>query len=105
MEVWKDIKGYEGLYHISNLGRVKTVRKNYIKKLYERPDGYTQVCLCKKGKVTTRRIHILVAKAFIPNPLNLPEVNHKDENKTNNCVDNLEWCNTTYNKNYRYSKL
>ena len=105
MEIWKDVKGYEELYQISNFGRVKTVNKDYIKKQYERPDGYVQVCLCKNGKVVTRKIHVLVAQAFIPNPLNLPEVNHKDENKAHNSVDNLEWCDTIYNKNYRYSKL
>lgn len=59
-----------------------------------------QVCLCKNGKITTYKTHRLVAQAFIANPDNLPEVNHKDENKTNNCVDNLEWCTSSYNKNY-----
>lgn len=90
---------------MSNLGRVKSLsgsntKKERIRKSFKRPDGYVSIVLCKNGKTTNHRIHRLVAQHFIPNPENLPEVNHKDENKSNNCVNNLEWCNSSYNKNY-----
>jgi hypothetical protein len=69
-----------------------------------RPDGYITVILYKNYKIKALRVHRLVAEAFIPNPDNLPEVNHKDENPMNNEVSNLEWCNRSYNINYRFSK-
>lgn len=104
-EQWKNISGYEDLYQVSNYGRVrKTNGKNNYLTPYCRSDGYEQVVLCKNSKTKTIRIHRLVAQAFIPNPSNLPEINHKDENKLNNNVDNLEWCDSSYNKNYRNSK-
>ena len=104
-EIWKDIEGYEGLYQVSNLGRVKSLKVSKIKserirKSYQQSSGYISIVLCKNGKVTNHKIHRLVANAFIDNPDNLPEVNHMDEDKTNNCVDNLEWCDSSYNKNY-----
>ena len=104
-EIWKDIEGYEGLYQVSNLGRVKSLKASKIKserirKSYQQSSGYISIVLCKNGKVTNHKIHRLVANAFIDNPDNLPEINHKDEDKTNNCVDNLEWCDSSYNKNY-----
>ena len=104
-EIWKDIEGYEGLYQVSNLGRVKSLKVSKIKserirKSYQQSSGYISIVLCKNGKVTNHKIHRLVANAFIDNPDNLPEINHKDEDKTNNCVDNLEWCDSSYNKNY-----
>ncbi len=112
-EIWKDIEGYEGLYQISNLGRVKRLDRyvkgrwgNYYllngKLIKERKtkDGYLRVGLQTGKKQKMFAIHRLVAKAFIPNPDNLPQVNHKDENKENNCVDNLEWCTAKYNINY-----
>ena len=105
-EVWQDIDGYEGLYQISNYGMVKSLpRNNTIKKprilhnCYNNK-GYCMVSLCKNNKAKNYRIHRLVAQAFIPNPNNLPEINHKDENKKNNRVDNLEWCNSKYNNTY-----
>lgn len=98
-EIWKDIEGYEGLYQVSNMGRVKSVRKNII--LREGISrGYSVLNLSKNGKPLTKKVHRLVANAFIPNPDNLPQVNHKDENKANNCVENLEWCDCKYNLNY-----
>lgn len=89
-EIWKDISGYEGLYRVSNLGKVESLRNNIILKQSPTKDGYLAVGLCN-GKTKTCRAHRLVAIAFIPNPDNLPEVNHIDGNKTNNSVDNLEW--------------
>lgn len=112
IEEWREIEGYEGLYQVSNLGRVKslfrvvirsngkpnTVNEKILK--YGMNRGYCAVVLCKNGKRKMYKVHRLVAMAFLSNPHNLPEVNHKDENKKNNCVDNLEWCTPKYNTNY-----
>ena len=94
MEEWKDIEGYEGMYQISNLGRVKSLSrkyspKEYIKKQKTQANGYLSVTLWKNGIGQTLTVHRLVAKAFIPNPNNLSQVNHLVVNKTNNIVDNL----------------
>lgn len=109
MEIWKDIKGYEGIYQVSNYGRVKVldrkvwnakvecVRKGRIFKTTKGSRGYIQVALTKNGKSRIFNVHRLVAQAFIPNPLNLPQVNHIDGNKTNNNVSNLEWCTAQEN--------
>ena len=104
-EIWKDIAGYEGKYQVSNLGRVKSL--NYLRKGIEKEripnknnSGYLIVGLHKNGKIKQFLIHRLVAEAFIENPENLPQVNHIDENKLNNCVENLEWCSAKYNSNY-----
>ena len=112
-EIWKDIKGYEGLYQVSNLGRVKSVerkvRHNYggLKTVPERilkgspdGDGYLYVSLSKENHKRNPKIHKLVANAFLLNPDNLPQVNHIDENKENNRVSNLEWCSSLYNLQY-----
>lgn len=111
-EQWKPIKDYENFYEISNLGRVRSldrivcrVNGNYFKKeknlkLKRLTNGYFGVGLCKNNEIKYCMIHRLVAEAFIPNPDNLPCVNHKDENKSNNCVDNLEWCTYSYNNSY-----
>jgi len=108
-EIWKDIPGYEGLYKVSNHGRVLSLPRgkqwpsrqthNNIRK--QRIKGhYYQVNLSKDGKATWLSVHRLVAMAFIENPLNFPCVNHKDENQLNNHADNLEWCTYQYNANY-----
>lgn len=102
-EIWKDVKDYEGLYQVSNLGRVKSL--NYRRTGKERilkPYGnvYLQVKLHKDGNREQPLVHVLVATAFLDNPDNLPEVNHKNENPKNNCVENLEWCSSKYNTNY-----
>ena len=104
-EIWKDCKGYEGLYQVSNLGRVWNVKlQRYLKGSYDK-DGYIRVNLtAKNGKAKIERVHRLVALAFLDNPNNYPQVNHKDENKQNNCVSNLEWCDAKYNTTYSKGK-
>lgn len=100
-EVWKDIPNYKDRYIVSNLGRVYSYLSNKILKTHISTNGYEQLTLvASNGERVKHRVHRLVAMAFLPNPDNLPEVNHKDENKLNNCVDNLEWCTKTYNNNY-----
>ena len=100
--IWKEIYGYEGRYQISDFGVVKTVYKEFEKELKQQENhkGYYTVSLCKNGKHKTFFVHRLVAMAFLENPQNLPEVNHKDENPKNNCLSNLEWCDRKYNMNY-----
>lgn len=105
IEEWKDIEGYEGKYQVSSLGNIKSLNYNGKKEIKQlkpciKGGNYYGVVLCKNGIKKELQIHRLVAQAFIPNPNNLPEVNHKDENKINNCVDNLEWCTSKYNANY-----
>ena len=109
MEVYKQIIGYEGLYEVSNLGNVKSL--NYLHTGQEKllspafdKDGYLLVVLSKNGEKKTCKVHRLVAQAFLPNPNNYPEINHKDENKLNNSVNNLEWCTAQYNHDYSLSK-
>lgn len=100
-EIWKDCKGYEGLYQVSNIGRVWNVKEQRYLKGGLKQNGYCRVTLrCRNGKQKTENIHRLVALAFLPNPDNLPCVNHKDENKQNNHIDNLEWCSYAYNNSY-----
>ena len=115
IELWKDVKDYEGLYQVSTLGRVrsldkyidaknrnvdKVLRRGKILKPAYNKCGYLRVSLYKNGKRTSFYVHRLVAKAFIPNPDNLPLVNHKDEVKDNNYPYNLEWCTDEYNQHY-----
>lgn len=112
-EIWKDIRGYEGLYQISNLGRVKSFHKwkrascvdEYILSPTTADNDYANVTLYKDLKRKKFLVHRLVAEAFIPNPENLPHINHKDENKLNNNVDNLEWCTPLYNNCYGTAKF
>ena len=98
--IWKDIKDYEGLYQVSNTGKIRNTKTKYILKPVTQSNGYMKVCLTKNRVQKNRTIHRLVAETFIPNTSNLPCINHKDEDKTNNQVDNLEWCDNKYNLNY-----
>ena len=104
-EEWMDVKGYEGFYKVSNMGRILSLKRRttneHIMKQHISKDGYWQVCLCKNNNVITHRVHRLVAEAFVPNPLNYPVINHKDENKLNNQYDNLEWCTVKQNTRYK----
>ena len=93
------IEDYEN-YEVTTTGEVINTKTGKVLKGQKDKDGYLKVQLCKNGKVKIFLIHRLVAQAFIPNPLNLPQVNHKDEDKTNNTVENLEWCTPKYNSNY-----
>lgn len=111
-EIWKDIEGYEGLYQVSNMGRVKSLERNVVGgrgglyKIEEKiltpcnRNGYSSVSLSKDGVITTHSIHRLVATAFIHNPNNFPMINHRNEIKNDNRVENLEWCTHKYNMNY-----
>lgn len=106
-EIWKTVDGYEGLYEVSNQGKIRSLMHNgkkrkepYIMNPHIQKNGYAYVGLWKDGKARVFRFHRVVAKSFIPNPNNLPCVNHIDENKANNKVSNLEWCTIKYNDNY-----
>lgn len=108
MKVWKTIQNYGGLYQVSNTGKVRDL-KNHIKPVYKNNKGYECLSLYYNGKTYHPTVHRLVAKAFIPNPNNYDQINHKDCNKENNSVENLEWCNQRYNydegmKTFQYSK-
>ncbi len=99
-EIWKPILGYENLYNISNLGNAFSIKNNRNIKPTKNSKGYLMVGLCKNKKRKSCLVHRLVAKAFIDNPSNLPEINHKDENLSNNAASSLEWCTHKYNMNY-----
>lgn len=119
-EEWRDVVGYEGYYMVSNLGRIATLShtvdytsvydgvkvkkafktKQCLRKLHNGKHGYVECTLRDSKRIKLMKVHRIVAKSFIPNPQKLPSVNHKDEDKTNNKVENLEWCTCEYNVNY-----
>lgn len=117
-EIWKPVVGYEGFYEVSNLGNVKSVdrieqitmrdgsvrarkkRGKVLKQCFDGKKHYLHVNMRKNGSGEIKDVHRIVAETWIPNAFGLPEVNHKDENKTNNSVSNLEWCSRKYNNNY-----
>lgn len=109
-EIWKDIEGYEGLYQVSNFGRVQSLDRvvnskrgwsKFVKgrelRLAKHHYGYSQVSLLKNNRSKSAWVHSLVAKAFLPNPKGYPMINHIDEDKSNNLVTNLEWCDARHN--------
>ena len=96
----KDIKGYEGQYAVTSCGKVWSYKTNRFLIPQANERGYLRVTLSKNGKLKHYFVHRLVAEAYIPNPLGLPQVNHKSEEKTENYVNNLEWCDCKYNINY-----
>lgn len=101
IELWKPVPNYEGLYEVSSKGRIRRLWKNSNKiKSQDTLRGYKKVTLFKNQIGKRFQVHRLVAQAFIPNPLELPQVNHKDENPSNNNVENLEWCTNLYNMRY-----
>lgn len=103
-EIWKDLTEFEGLYQVSNTGFIKSMprqgSRGGIMKGYIDKKGYIVITLRKDGHQWSKKLHRLIAQEFLPNPKNLSEINHKDENKLNNHIDNLEWCTTQYNNNY-----
>ena len=120
MEEWKDIPGYEGLYQASTEGRIRSLPKpsrirrgnkivpftypGKIISVSQTKKGYLMTALFKEGKLKSYTIHRLIANTFIPNPENLPQINHKNEIKNDNRVCNLEWCTNLYNRNYGTNK-
>ena len=106
-EIWKDIEGYEGLYQVSNLGRVRSFHCGKTKILNPKPSkqGYKMVALCKNGISSPISIHRLVALAFVPGYAPTLVVNHKDEDTTNNAADNLEWVTSSYNTQYNEAHI
>lgn len=112
-EIWKDIPGYENLYQISSMGKVKSLRRTVkykngaihivnekILKPSKDREGYLRIFLCKEGINKNMLVHRLVCESFLKNPYNLPEVNHRNEIKTDNRLENLEYCDRKYNVNY-----
>ena len=112
-EIWKDINDYEGLYQISSFGQVKSLARSckgrHIKEeIIKKPSkakGYLRVGLSKNGTIKYYSVHRLVAEAFIENKNNLPQVHHKDSVRTNNKVENLEWCTCKENNRYKNQGL
>lgn len=120
MEQWKDIDGFEGMYQVSDQGKVRSVErtvkmkrggkeydmhhKGRVLRATVSKDGYEAVQLTKDSKPYTFKVHRLVARAFLHNPDNLPEVNHRDGNKTNNTVSNLEWCTRSHNIKHAFER-
>ena len=118
IEVWRDIQGYKGKYQVSSQGRVRSLTRlitnklgvsrlvqGHIMKATKNRSGYYIVDLCQNGTIRHYQVHRLVASAFIPNPIDLPVINHRDENPVNNRTNNLEWCTVKYNNNYGHHNI
>jgi hypothetical protein len=113
-EIWKDISDYHGIYQVSSCGQIRSLdhfdkygrlKKGRILKQTKDKGDYLVVNLYRNGKLTKGKVHRLVALTFIPNPNNLPEVNHKDGNKSNNYLSNLEWCTSKENSDHKINVL
>lgn len=114
-EIWKSISGYEQLYEVSNFGKVRSIDRivdgrngvvsGKILSFSNNGTGYKQVCLCKDNVKSTKYVHRLVAEAFVPNPNNYTDINHKNEKRDDNMASNLEWCTKKYNQNYNNCPL
>lgn len=103
MEIWRNIEGFNGKFQISSWGRVRNAETGRILKPFKNKKGYLKVSFYQKGKWVKKRVNRLVAIAFLDNPDNLPQVNHKDGNKENNSITNLEWC--TNKENSYHAKI
>jgi hypothetical protein len=101
--IWKEIKGYENLYWINKLGEIKN-KNGYILTPQKNQNGYYRIGLTKNKKIKRYYLHVLLAKTFLPNPENKPQVHHKDNNGYNNSLENLEWVTNTENQNYAENK-
>ena len=100
MEIWRNIEGFNGKYQVSSWGRIRNAETGTVLKPYQNKKGYFKVGLSFGGKSVKKRVNRIVAMAFIENPDNLPQVNHKDGNKQNNSVSNLEWVTDGRNKEH-----
>ena len=105
IEIWKDIKGFEGIYKVSNKGKIKNKFNRIRKTKLNYENGYEYIGLRKEGKYYWKFVHKIVAETFIPNPKGYSIVNHIDEDKTDNRAENLEWCTQKYNMNYGTARL
>lgn len=98
-EIWKPVKGFENIYEVSNLGNIRNMRGKVLK-THKNNRGYEMIDFTVNKVRTKKLVHRVVMEAFVENPTELPEVNHKDEDKSNNCLGNLEWCTRSYNKQH-----
>lgn len=103
--IWKDAPGYEGRYQVSNHGEVRNARSGRTLKPHRQGSGYLQTMMIKEGERTYPLVHRLVALAFLPNPENKPQINHKNGDKTDNRPENLEWCTLSENLKHRHRVL
>lgn len=104
-EIWRDVPNYEGLYQVSNTGKVRNARSGRVLKPHRQGSGYLQTMLSKDGSRSHPLVHRIVASAFIPNPEQKPQINHKNGDKSDNRSENLEWCTMSENLKHRHRVL